>query len=588
MDATDLTTMVGDNDSGKSNILRALNLFFNGQTDPGIHVNFDQDFNKFVKLNRRAPQIDIELLLELPEGYRANNGDYIKWTKSWRDGTQPEPYNIVGMRKVSGRGGRAYLDEVEILPKSKVPALLSRVEYEYIPAVRSADFFRVMRGRIYKVISDVAEEGFRARSADFERAIAENVSPLLFDILEKVKDNVDLRLPKDLSDIFEKLDFLNGEAEISLNSRGDGIKARYIPLILKFIADKKQTLYGRGGQPYTFIWGYEEPENNLEFRRAQELAELFKNLAEENLTQVLITTHSPVFFNMGQESGLCSSHFINRSSNEAGTVSSDSGSVLESLDSRMGVMPIIAPYVKKAQLEVLDLRERYDELDRQLTVQNVQNRPTVFVEGASDFAVISALIGSADDLYRDRLYLSEPPLRAGADYVANMLRAWECRVKHLDGVRPRAFGLTDDDEAGKRAETNFTKDYRNPKYTRMRTISRPNHLDRLFQAGFNIPICLEELYPIEWWRHAEAQGWLIARDRVSTLSENAKNSLLNQETTWERLVNGEDWEIVLRNKPNEEFKTRWAAWVARKPSEQLLEGLQHLRMLLSTELAKLF
>lgn len=40
LDANDLTTLVGDNDSGKSNVLRALNLFFNGQTDPGQSLDF--------------------------------------------------------------------------------------------------------------------------------------------------------------------------------------------------------------------------------------------------------------------------------------------------------------------------------------------------------------------------------------------------------------------------------------------------------------------------------------------------------------------------------------------------------------------
>lgn len=63
--------------------------------------------------------------------------------------------------------------------------------------------------------------------------------------------------------LFGSLDFLS-EMQISLNERGDGIKARHIPIILKFIAEKTKTLQARGNPPYTFIWGYEEPENNLE------------------------------------------------------------------------------------------------------------------------------------------------------------------------------------------------------------------------------------------------------------------------------------------------------------------------------------
>jgi AAA15 family ATPase/GTPase len=42
---TDLTIFFGRNDSGKSNFLRALNLFFNESTNPGQLFDFTKDFN---------------------------------------------------------------------------------------------------------------------------------------------------------------------------------------------------------------------------------------------------------------------------------------------------------------------------------------------------------------------------------------------------------------------------------------------------------------------------------------------------------------------------------------------------------------
>ena len=36
---------VGKNDAGKSNILRALNLFFNDEVDKGKKLNLSEDFN---------------------------------------------------------------------------------------------------------------------------------------------------------------------------------------------------------------------------------------------------------------------------------------------------------------------------------------------------------------------------------------------------------------------------------------------------------------------------------------------------------------------------------------------------------------
>lgn len=42
-DLSRFAIFVGKNDSGKSNILRALNLFFNGYTNPGTEFSFDED-----------------------------------------------------------------------------------------------------------------------------------------------------------------------------------------------------------------------------------------------------------------------------------------------------------------------------------------------------------------------------------------------------------------------------------------------------------------------------------------------------------------------------------------------------------------
>ncbi|WP_117077472.1 AAA family ATPase, partial [Klebsiella pneumoniae] len=45
IDCSRLQLFVGNNDAGKSNILRALNLFFNGVTNPDEEFNFPTDYN---------------------------------------------------------------------------------------------------------------------------------------------------------------------------------------------------------------------------------------------------------------------------------------------------------------------------------------------------------------------------------------------------------------------------------------------------------------------------------------------------------------------------------------------------------------
>ena len=44
-DVSGLNILTGKNDAGKSNVLKALNLFFNNQTDFGVEFDFSKDFN---------------------------------------------------------------------------------------------------------------------------------------------------------------------------------------------------------------------------------------------------------------------------------------------------------------------------------------------------------------------------------------------------------------------------------------------------------------------------------------------------------------------------------------------------------------
>ena len=77
------TCLVGNNDCGKSNILKALNLFFNNQTDFNTEFDFDRDYSKFAKkLNKKAKEITISITFNLPSNYK--DGGEKTWKKVWR------------------------------------------------------------------------------------------------------------------------------------------------------------------------------------------------------------------------------------------------------------------------------------------------------------------------------------------------------------------------------------------------------------------------------------------------------------------------------------------------------------------------
>lgn len=593
MSATDLTVIVGDNDCGKSNVLRALNLFFNGQTNPDTEFSFADDHNRFAEVRaKRAPEVEVILDLELPHSYRRNNGDMIRWRKQWRaDGLQTAD-DYWGIRSEPHKRGSGFREVVvDIEGRSKVPSLLSRIQFEYVPAVRSAEFFRTLRGRIFQVIANSSELSVRRSSGEFEAAISDAIGGLLNDIGTALDDAPRLSLPNDLTPLFQSLDFLAGEKGISLDSRGDGIKARYIPLILKFIAEKSRDTAGIAP---TFIWAYEEPENNLEFRRAQALADAFRQLAEDETSQVLLTTHSPVFYNMHQDDrdqGICSAYHLTKVGPDTGTVCRSASEATISLDESMGAMAIIAPHIKAAQAALAEATSQSDDLREKLARYNQANLPTIFVEGATDYLVLNHILALFRAEQASQVFIAEPPQRAGANYVANMLRSWEFRTKHLVlADRRSAVGIVDCDSAGLEAVGRFEAEPINWKHVSLLKLNVPDHLQIASNLGVALPVALEELWPAAVWDMAREQGWLVQRPRKGLLSEALLARMVSDDLRVSDLIE-DDWRIYFENQVNDDrtstAKMDWASYIASLDAIALQPICQPHLAILDQALARL-
>lgn len=66
----DFNIFVGLNDAGKSNVLKALNLFFTGETDYGKKFSFENDFSYlFPKTSHSTKEIRITIKFEIPDTY---------------------------------------------------------------------------------------------------------------------------------------------------------------------------------------------------------------------------------------------------------------------------------------------------------------------------------------------------------------------------------------------------------------------------------------------------------------------------------------------------------------------------------------
>jgi len=587
-DATDFTILVGNNDCGKSNVFRALNLFFNGETNPGEKFDFETDYNKFAPvIAKKAKEITVCLTFDMPDNYQHSSGERLEWTKTWRsNGLQDKQiYRGLDYKQWARKTGSRWVRRHEE-PKrtSKSYSLLRLIQYEYIPAIRSPLYLRKLRGRIYEAIAASAEGNFRKKSKAFEKSISETLTDLTDVLKGKLSDDTTLRLPNDLSELFESLDFLSGDKSISLSNRGDGIKARYIPFLLQFISDK---LYESNNRR-TFIWAYEEPENNLEFNKSRALADDLIELAEEEEIQLFVTTHSPIFYNLHESNTeLCIAYHLSKNESEEGTICISTESLPAHLDEHMGVMSIIAPHILSAQKEVEVLMSQAQGLQEQLAMLNPDNRPTIFVEGTTEYKLFSALLTKFRNGLSQQVFLAEPPVRAGANYVTNMLRSWEFRVKHLPTAdRKKAVGIVDNDLEGNRAERQFSGDVKKPKHTECIILSTPSHLRTAFDAGLCSPIYLEHLWPPQIWNVAIDQRWVIPSPLKGKLSEEVMTRIIEGNESLDDIFTQED-QVYLKHLPAEGFKVAWIEHMLSMPNDQLEEHATHFLNLLDSIAVKL-
>lgn len=80
LEAKDMNIFVGLNDAGKSNVLKALNLFFCGETDYKTPFDFQRDFTYLYRPESHRPkEIAIEIKFEIPDSYK--NAGLYTWRK---------------------------------------------------------------------------------------------------------------------------------------------------------------------------------------------------------------------------------------------------------------------------------------------------------------------------------------------------------------------------------------------------------------------------------------------------------------------------------------------------------------------------
>jgi predicted ATPase len=314
-DVDNIVPIVGPNGSGKSNLLRALNLFFNGEVENGLKLDLRRDFHD-PELKRKArKQVEIELDMHFGDRLRADLQQPIAKLAGGKE--------IVTIRK------RWSLDSVTREPIMELsfgaagtePAVLNDENRALVERLVSSIRFRYISNHIHPTdLLRQEEENLRrglfrrlgrspSFSADQIEKIREAADSLMDQVTDELKTStariskVELGTPKDWGELLWAFGLrmqtgTSAGREVVLH--GSGIQSALAYAVLHMLDTSLGSDFGwrRGA-----IWAVEEPESFLHADLQAQLAESFSRYSNSDRLQILFTTHNTAFLGVS-DSGI--------------------------------------------------------------------------------------------------------------------------------------------------------------------------------------------------------------------------------------------------------------------------------------------
>lgn len=359
-----LNVFVGGNDAGKSNILRALNLFFNNKTDLNTTYDFSQDITKYRIEEAREAKGRITLWIKIT----------FRNVDNWS--SLPKTFYV---KKSWDRNGDITPSHEKGTKLRDISRFLNKITFHYVPAIRGRDIFAYYLGMVHDCLLNDTRAGLSDASSALTTTINKAVDEMSDNIKSQLGVESKIEVPQNFRELFEALDFSTkfGVFDIPLQKRGDGIQARHIPHILDFIAKQDSKHH---------IWAYEEPENSLEMSNAFKLAKQFENrFSKEN--QIFITTHSPAFYDLSSENV---SRWLVTPEQYRDTEHLSSTVVPASLggtepDERLGIAELVKHKAKEIYLSHEALEKNVRTLEGQISVYT---KPVIVTEGKYDVVIL--------------------------------------------------------------------------------------------------------------------------------------------------------------------------------------------------------
>jgi predicted ATPase len=419
----DLTVLIGKNNEGKSNILRALSI---AMRTLAAHADEPTSIRIAASERRYLWNRDFPIALQRNPGKRESvfRLEFSLDTAECEEFRQKIQSSLNGTLPIELRFGRVRDPEIRVAKRgpggtalSKKSAkiakyIASKIEFNYIPAVRTEEEAEsVVQEMLAQELARLEENpeyiDALQKISDLQQPVLDQVSASIKRSLSQFLPNINavqVQVPPGARKVALRnqcrVEIDDGAATL-LQHKGDGVKSLAAIGLLK---DKQET---RGAASIVAI---EEPEAHLHPGAMHSLREVIEALARVN--QVVITTHCPLFVNR---------HNPNRN------VLIDSNSAKPAKD----ISAIRA---------LLGVRAS----------DNLVNAGHVLVvEGDEDAVILSALLPGLSDgiakALRQHLLVIEPMRGAGnLAYILALLANALCTT-HV---------LLDNDEAGRRAFEN--------------------------------------------------------------------------------------------------------------------------------------
>jgi predicted ATPase len=498
-DCNDINIITGANDAGKSNILKALNLFFNNEAEPHSDFDFIRDLNRSREVEARDAKGRMTIWI------RVQFNNFLDWQ------SLPEKFSI---KRTWTRYDERPTDNFSAdIPATTIGRFLNKLRFHYIPAIRSRETFADLLEELHDTLVQDETLGLRASS----QALVDDLQNLTGDMTAEIQAALGIEsrvnIPDSLGELFRAFDFSTVFAghDVPLTLRGDGIQSRHIPFILDYIASKSKQHH---------IWGYEEPENSLELTKAYEMASDFsENFAKES--QIFLTTHSPAFYDIDD---ISARKWYVENSSEVGLAASSVRTItdLAAIDKSMGLLATITPRIREMHEEFVGLQARFATMSERL--QNAESA-LVYVEGPSDATILNHA--------KAALGFAQLNLRFESSGGAGNLTKF---LKGSAAVRREGFpliGIYDHDKTGTKEFDSFTINHLVPE-TDIRVVSRPNkvfagtlgvpdHVNDV-QAAFNalnltIPVPIEFMFNRELIQEAINVGVMRVNPRITRVAD---------------------------------------------------------------------